>query len=322
MLGGRMWVESTIGMGSTFHFTAAFGRAVTPTQSRRRPAVAGLSVLVVDDNAVNRRIFGEQLSRGHMRPTLVDGGRAALEALTDAARAGRPFAVVLLDANMPECDGFTVAEQIVIRPELGGATIMMLTSSGEYGDTTRCRALGVAAYLTKPISEPALLDAISAALSSSTPAAGPTIVPRDAPMRNASAVRRVRVLLAEDNIVNQRVVVGLLTRRGHTVTVTSNGREAMAALEREDFDVILMDVQMPELGGLEATAEIRARELRTGGRAYIIGLTAHAMSGDRERFLAAGMDGYLSKPIDPAVLFAILEEDRARPTADDSVHTS
>jgi PAS domain S-box-containing protein len=314
MMGGRMWVESDIGVGSTFHFTAAFDMAAEPLPAHRRPTVSGVSVLVVDDNAVNRRIFGEQLSRGHMRPTLVDGGRAALEALTDAALAGRPFAVVLLDANMPECDGFTVAEQIMNRPELAGATIMMLTSSGEYGDAARCRTLRVAAYLTKPISEPALLDAISAALPSPTQTAGPIVAAgAGVPERIAPSVRRVRVLLAEDNIVNQRVAVGLLTRRGHTVTVTSNGRDALAALEREAFDVVLMDIQMPELGGVEATAEIRARERRTGGRAYIVAMTAHAMSGDRERFLAAGMDGYLSKPIDPALLFAIVEQDRARP---------
>jgi PAS domain S-box-containing protein len=322
MLGGSMWVESTIGVGSTFHFTAAFDTAVKPTQPRERPTVAGVSVLVVDDNAVNRRIFGEQLSRAQMRPTLVDGGRAALAALTDAARAGCPFAVVLLDANMPECDGFTVAEQIVNRPELAGATIMMLTSSGEYGDAARCRALGVAAYLTKPISEPALLDAISAALPSPTPTAVPTIAASAVPQRIAPAVRRVRVLLAEDNIVNQRVAVGLLTRRGHAVTVTSNGREAIAALEREDFDVVLMDVQMPELGGIEATAEIRARECRTGGHVYIVAMTAHAMSGDRERFLALAMDGYLSKPIDAAQLFAIVEQDRATPTAGEAVRVA
>jgi CheY-like chemotaxis protein len=319
MMGGRMWVDSEIGVGSTFHFTAAFDTTADPAPARGRPTIDGVSVLVVDDNAVNRRIFYQQLSRGHMRPTLVDGGRAALKALTDAALAGRPFAVVLLDANMPECDGFTVAEQIANRPELAGATIMMLTSSGEYGDAARCRTLGVAAYLTKPISEPALLDAISAALPSATPATGPIVaVPAVVPERIAPSVRSVRVLLAEDNLVNQRVAVGLLTRRGHAVTVTSNGRDALAALEREAFDVVLMDIQMPQLGGVEATAEIRARECQTGGRAYIVAMTAHAMSGDRERFLAAGMDGYLSKPIDPALLFALVEHDHARPAAGDT----
>jgi PAS domain S-box-containing protein len=316
MMGGRIWVDSEIGVGSTFHFTAAFDTAAPPTTVRRPPIVAGLSVLVVDDNAVNRRIFGEQLSRWHMKPTLVDGGRAALDALTTAALEGRPFALVLLDANMPDCDGFTVAEQIASRPELAGPTIMMLTSSGAYGDSARCRELGLAAYLTKPINGKDLLEAIGVALPSRAPAATPIVpAPAVVPAQRSPAVRRARVLLAEDNVVNQRVAVGLLTRRGHDVTVTSNGYDALAALEREAFDVVLMDVQMPELGGLEATAEIRTRERRTGGHAYIVAMTAHAMSGDRERFLAAGMDGYLSKPIDPDMLFAIVEQDRTGPTA-------
>jgi two-component system sensor histidine kinase/response regulator len=264
---------------------------------------------------VNRRIFGAQLSRWHMRPTLVDGGRAALDALTTASLEGRPFALVLLDANMPECDGFKVAAEIVNKPELAGATIMMLTSSGEYGDSSRCREVGVTAYLTKPISANDLLEAISIALPLQTGAAGP-IVPAAAvvPARAAPSVRRASVLLAEDNVVNQRVAVGLLKRRGHDVTVASNGHDALAALERETFDVVLMDIQMPELGGLEATAEIRARERRTGGRAYIVAMTAHAMSGDRERFLAAGVDGYLSKPIDPEMLYAVVEQDRTGTT--------
>jgi two-component system sensor histidine kinase/response regulator len=313
MMGGRIWVDSETGTGSAFHFTAAFDTAAAPpTVGRPPPAVAGLSVLVVDDNAVNRRIFGEQLSRWHMKPTLADGGRAALDALTAAAVAGRPFALVLLDANMPDPDGYGVAAQIAKRPELAGLTIVMLTSSDEHGDSTRCRELGIAAHVTKPIAGNDLLEAISAALPPQKPAAGP-IVPAAAavtPVQTPPPAARARVLLAEDNIVNQRVAVGLLTRRGHHVSVAGNGLDALAALERESFDVVLMDVQMPVLGGLEATAEIRARERRTGGHAYIVAMTAHAMSGDRERFLAAGMDGYLSKPIDPEMLFAVVEQDR------------
>jgi PAS domain S-box-containing protein len=314
MMGGRIWVDSEAGAGSAFHFTAAFDTAAAPPAVARPPIVTGLSVLVVDDNAVNRRILGEQLSRWHMRPTLVDGGRAALDALTTAALEGRPFAVVLLDANMPDCDGYAVAEQIAKRPELARTTIMMLTSSGEYGDATRCRELGIASYLTKPITGKDLLEAIGAALPSEKPGAGAAVPPAAvARAPTPPSARHARILLAEDNIVNQRVAVGLLTRRGHHVTVTSNGLEAVAALEREAFDVVLMDVQMPRLGGLEATAEIRARERGTGHRAYIVAMTAHAMSGDRERFLAAGMDGYLSKPIDPEMLFAVVEQDRTGP---------
>jgi two-component system sensor histidine kinase/response regulator len=183
---------------------------------------------------------------------------------------------------------------------------MMLSSSGHHGETSRCRELGVSAYLTKPIQASDLHDAICRALfrSSTRP-----IVHLTKPSAGiaAQAACALRVLLAEDNLVNQRVAVGLLTKRGHNVTVANNGLEALAELERGAFDVVLMDVQMPEMGGLEATAAIRQREALKGGHIRIVAMTAHAMNGDRERCLAAGMDGYLSKPISPALLYAALE---------------
>jgi CheY-like chemotaxis protein len=186
---------------------------------------------------------------------------------------------------------------------------MMLTSSGHYGDAGRCRDLQIAAYLTKPVNGADLFDAVCRVMQSTmVPEAPPQAItpPRFAGFE--APVRRVNVLLAEDNIVNQRVAVGLLTRRGHMVTVANNGREALAALERDTFDLVLMDVQMPEMGGLEATAEIRQREQKTGGHLRIVAMTAHVMTGDRERCLAAGMDGYLSKPIDRQMLFAVVEQ--------------
>jgi CheY-like chemotaxis protein len=316
LMGGRMWVESEAGKGSTFHFTAAFDiTGLTASDPPPGPLLAELPVLIVDDNAVNRRILHAQLTRWHTRPTAVESGPAAIDALSAAAAAGRPFVLVLLDVNMPGLDGFQVAEQVAARPELAGATIMMLSSSGHHAETGRCRELGVAAYLTKPIQAADLHDAICRVLNdASTPATRKAASPR----RAGRAASTLRVLLAEDNVVNQRVAVGLLTKRGHEVTIAGNGIEALAALERDTFDIVLMDIQMPEMGGFEATAAIRARECTTGSHVRIVAMTAHAMTGDRERCVTSGMDGYLSKPIDPLMLYAAVEHEAASaPAASD-----
>jgi CheY-like chemotaxis protein len=254
---------------------------------------------------VNRSIFESQLLRWGMQPVAVSGGKEAIEVLASAHRQGSPFRLLLLDAQMPEFDGFAVASEIAKRPELAGITIMMLTSGGRYGDSARCRELGIATYLAKPVKQSDLFDAICEALDG-TPSASPRRVP--VPIPPADQIRRMRVLLAEDNVVNQRVAVGLLQHRGHEVTVVSTGVEALEALNRSPFDVVLMDVQMPLMGGFEATAAIRAGEQQSGQHVRIIAMTAHAMSGDRERCLAAGMNGYLAKPIDPAALFAAVEK--------------
>jgi CheY-like chemotaxis protein len=269
--------------------------------------VRHLEVLIVDDNDVNRRVLAEQVSRWGMRPTMVAGGRAAVEALTAAAAADQPFDLVLLDAQMPDMDGFDVAAEVRTHPELLGATVMMLSSSGDYGDRLRCAELGVAAYLTKPVYATDLLAAIERAIGTKQlviPAAahGPA-----GSLAMGAGGRRARVLLVEDNVVNQQVASGLLTRRGHHVTVVQNGREALAQLDHETFDVVLMDLQMPVMGGLDATLAIRLREHGTGQHVRIVAMTAHAMASDRERCLVAGMDAYLSKPIDPSLLFAAVE---------------
>jgi signal transduction histidine kinase/CheY-like chemotaxis protein len=305
LMGGRIWLDSEPLEGSTFHFTVNLGI----TDARPEPAAVNLTdlpVLIVDDNGVNRRVLQDLLLRWRMRPTVVDSGAAALRALTEANERGEPFALVLLDANMPEMDGFEVARRISATPDLGGATIMMLSSSGQYDESARCREVGIATHLTKPVDQRELLSAIGRVLArepGQRAALPSSMLPAELPER------RLRVLLAEDNAVNQRLAASLLERRGHKVTIAANGREAVDRVTHEPFDVVLMDVQMPEMGGFEATTAIRALEAkRDAPRLPIIAMTAHAMKGDRERCLAVGMDEYLTKPLDPRQLCALVEE--------------
>ena len=305
MMGGQIDVHSVPGEGSSFGFSIAFNLSADAAMPLRTSRLHRVRALIVDDNSVNRSIFEAQLLRWGMQPVAASGGAEALAALTEASRAGAPFRLVLLDAQMPGVDGFEVATTIAGRPDLAGITIMMLTSGGRYGDSAKCRELGIATYLSKPVKPSDLFDAICRALDGTSETHARRVA---APISSSEPVRQLKILLAEDNVVNQRVAVGLLRRRGHDVTVVSTGVEALEVLQTRTFDVVLMDVQMPVMGGFEATAAIRAGEVESGQHLRVVAMTAHAMSGDRERCLAAGMDGYLAKPIDPAALFAAVEK--------------
>jgi signal transduction histidine kinase/DNA-binding response OmpR family regulator len=303
LMGGRIWAESEPGAGTTIHFTVRLGRSTQarpPSAPRNPEALRDLPVLVVDDNATNRRILREMLTVWQMHPTAVDSGRAALAALQRAAAEGQPFRLVLLDADMPNQDGQAVAQEIKDDPKLAGLAILILSSVAQPVSTVRARELGIVGCLTKPVRRTELLDAIERALRGSVIARKPPSKP--AAPKDSS----LRVLLAEDNEVNQLVAVRLLERRGHTVVVAGDGREALDALEKETFDAVLLDVQMPVLDGFEVVAALRRREQQTGGRVTVIALTAGAMKGDRERCLQAGFDGYISKPIHSPELFAAL----------------
>jgi CheY-like chemotaxis protein len=267
-----------------------------------------MSILIVDDNAVSRRMLEGTLRGWLMKPVLADSGQAGIAAMETQRAAGTLFPLVLLDAQMPEMDGFSLAEAIQRDPGLAAtAIVLMLTSAGRWGDGARCRALGVAC-LRKPIGRAELLEAILT--SAGMPSDGPRRVHAIPGASSGELPQTLRILLAEDNIVNQLVAARLLEKHGHTVVIAANGREALAVLDDPAagaFALILMDVQMPEMDGFEATRIIRAREQSSGARLPIIAMTAHAMKGDEERCLAAGMDGYVSKPIQIEQLFATIE---------------
>jgi signal transduction histidine kinase/DNA-binding response OmpR family regulator len=310
MMGGRIWVESEEGKGSEFHFTARFGLAKSPKAELPLlpPAcLQDLRVLVVDDNATNRLILAERLRRWGCNPTSAESGEAALSAMKRAAEAGEPFSLILTDAQMPGMDGFALVEHIQRHPEFSRPTIMMLTSTGQRLEVTRCRELGVAAYLVKPIRAHELRDALLAVISMKVQEAPPReLARRQSPREDQRPQTGICILLAEDNPVNQYFALRLLQKRGYEVVLAGSGREVLAALEKQTFDLILMDVQMPEMDGFEATAAIREKEKATGTHVPIVAMTAHAMAGDRERCLAAGMDNYVSKPIRSQELFAAI----------------
>jgi signal transduction histidine kinase/DNA-binding response OmpR family regulator len=320
MMGGTLSVDSTPGRGSTFHFRARFGRGVTGDLGRASPGTwlpPDMPVLVVDDNATNRRMLNDILLAWDLRPTVVESGEAALAEMTRREQIGDRFPLVLLDVHMPGIDGFVVAERIRQRPALAGATILMLTSADQSGDIKRCREIGVAAYLVKPITQAELRAAVVSALHGAVTTTANPALARSQPQIEHPQTRRApaRLLLAEDNAVNQVLALRLLERLGHQVVVAANGREALEAFEREPFDAIFMDVQMPEMGGFEATAHIRELERTTGGHIPIVAMTAHAMKGDRERCIEAGMDEYVSKPVKSRELAAVVAKvvGRVRP---------
>jgi PAS domain S-box-containing protein len=307
-MGGRMWAESAVGEGTTFHFILRLGvqqSPIDPVRMRSAAEVAGVSGLVVDDNDTNRRILVRTLEGWDMRVRSADGAGEALACLAEAHELGTPIRLVVLDGRMPGVDGFRLAERIMADERFRGTSLMMLTSAGAPGDAARCRALGISSYLTKPVQQADLWDALCTILADPEQPK-PELVTQHS-LREAR--RSLRVLLAEDNPVNVKLASKLLEKRGHHVVVANNGQEAVDLLGADGpFDVVLMDVQMPVMDGFAATAAIRAAEASDGARQRIIGVTAHAMEGDRQRCLDAGMDGYLSKPFVARDLFTLIEE--------------
>jgi two-component system, sensor histidine kinase and response regulator len=306
-MGGKIGLESEVGRGSTFQFTAILQRAEQPVPRRVAAppdTLRGLSVLAVDDNATNRRLLEATLGTWGVVPTIVADGASALAAIETARASGRAFGLVLLDARMPDLDGFAVAERMRQIPDLAGVTVMLLTSDMIAGDTARCRALGISRHVVKPFTPSELLNAVLLTLGHTVAASA---IPSAGANGTASSAR-LRVLVAEDNAVNQMLIVRLLEKLGHAPVLANNGQEAIALYDARPFDVALMDVQMPIMDGLAATGAIRQREARNPDRSRlpIMALTAFAMRGDRERCLEAGMDEYLTKPIKPEELSAAL----------------
>jgi two-component system sensor histidine kinase/response regulator len=296
LMGGDIWLESTTGAGSTFHFTIRLGVAATPAEEST-PASAqdlfGLPVLIIDDNATNRRILEEMTKHWRMQPEAADSGPAGLSALERGSASGRPFRLVLVDEEMPGMDGLEVIRRILANPALRGANILMVTSVGQSSSAVRCREMGVDSYLIKPIKPSELLMAIRNTLGK----VQTETARHAAPAASQPAGHSLRILVAEDNLVNQKLAMTLLGKLGHRPTLAVNGVETLDRWRGGQFDLIVMDMHMPEMDGFEATRRIRHQEQTSGAHIPIIAMTAHAMSGDHERCLEAGMDEYVSKPV-------------------------
>jgi len=310
MMHGDIWVASTVGVGSCFHFRIRFSKSKKSPFLKEpitSPSVlVGVKVLIVDDNRTNRRILEGLVSRWGMIPTVASDGEEALNLSYGADSADLPFKLILTDMHMPRMDGFHLVEHLK-RNGLPTSTIMMLTSGGQRGDAQRCREFGIAAYLLKPVRQSELREAIARVLSSRESTGTTPMITRYSLRREGSTHRTLNILIAEDNPVNQKLAARMLEKRSHKVTVVSNGREALESLGKSSYDLVLMDMQMPEMDGFEATLVLRDKERGTANHQPVVAMTALAMNGDRERCIAAGMDGYLSKPIRPQELDEILE---------------
>ena len=306
LMGGRIWVESEEGKGSAFYCTVRLGLGTPETKRTDLISLRGLKVLVVDDHATNRRILEEILKSWAMEAELVESGSAAIAALEAAPQ---PFDLVLMDLMMPGMDGLETVARIRENAAFVQVPVLLLSSADRAEYSARARSLGIARSLIKPVKQSDLLEAIGEALEAAPPVDTYGLASRrgEAPGDEPVAVESRRILLAEDGVINQQVAVRLLEERGHSVVVVNNGRAAVEQVAAQPFDVVLMDVQMPDMDGIEATAAIRQAETPTGGHIPIVAMTAHAMKGDRDRFLAAGMDGYVAKPVRPHELYAAVE---------------
>ena len=307
LMGGDLRLESEVGLGTTFHFTAEFDLQSSPAAEplRVRPELRDMRVLVVDDNSTNRRILVEIVNAWGMRPTEAGGGEEALEELSAAVEIEDSYRLVLLDTMMPGMDGFAVAERVRLDPVLRETVLLMLSSAGQRGDAARCREVGISGYLSKPVTQSELREAILTAVGASRTPERQALVTRHL-LRESQ--RRLRILLVEDNPVNRRLATAVLAKHGHSTAEALDGIEALEALAREDFDVVLMDVEMPRMDGLTAAREIRsARSKVRNHQVPVIAMTAHTLTGDRERCLAAGMNDYLTKPLRAADLVTALE---------------
>jgi two-component system, sensor histidine kinase and response regulator len=330
VMGGRIWAESTPGKGSCFHFTASFAKAETSSTAKQisvaSSILVGVKVLVVDDNRTNRRILEGLVKHWGMIPAVASDGEEALELYAAADLAGSPFSLILTDMHMPRMDGFGLVERLRENSGMCSSTIMMLTSGGQRGDAQRCGELGIAAYLLKPIRQSELREAVARVLSAHESKEATPVITRYSLREMAQESKSLNILLAEDNLVNQKLASRLLEKRSHIVTIVTNGKEALAALEKDYFDLVLMDMQMPEMDGFEATRILRERETTSGRHQPVVAMTALAMNGDKERCIEAGLDGYLSKPIRPQELDEVLERYIAlkgtSPIQDHSLRTS
>jgi len=305
LMGGKIWVESEVGRGTKFHFTARLkGASGLMSAEASNPAEIprGAKVLVVDDNKTSRRILEGMLRGWELNVKCVESGEAALRELN-----GGEYALVVTDRNMPGMDGFALISRMRATPGLAGTKILLLSSAGQRGDGERCKELGVAALLVKPIRRLELREAVAGLLGGAREEHEIGASMRAPVLGDPAIMGGLRILLVEDNQVNQRVAKRMLEKRGHVVGVAGNGREALQALENASYDLVLMDVQMPEMDGIEATLRIRTKERVSGSRQWVVALTAHAMKGDEEKCLAAGMDGYLTKPIRAEELDELLE---------------
>jgi signal transduction histidine kinase/DNA-binding response OmpR family regulator len=318
LMQGCIWVESELGQGSKFHFTAKFERssALVESESLLRPdKLQGKRVLVIDDNATNRRILHDTLVQWEMQPALVESGRAALAFVAKAAQDQEALDLILIDSEMPDMDGCEVLDRLNALGQLTAGRVIMLTSADRPENLSRCRQLHIAAYLTKPVTQPELLRAFQVALRE-VPIRPETTDPSPERIAIPKSRRALRILLAEDNPLNQQVARGMLEEMGHSVTLAVNGQEAVEQFQKATFDLIFMDIQMPVMSGYEATAILQEQQKHSARRIPIVAMTAHAMSGDREKCLAAGMDDYISKPITLDSLFAVIEKNSGQaPTA-------